>query len=254
MQLRLGPAFLALSILAPALTAQDMALRGGTILTVIRGVIENGTVVIQKGKITAVGRDVAVPAGMKIIDARGRFILPGLIDTHTHIAMDGGDVNESTDPSTPHLWMKDVLLPDHPSIMTTLSGGVTTVKAMHGSANVFGAVNAVLKLKYARPLEELLVRDVRPQLKMALGENPKRFYGGQGKAPSTRLGTAYIVRKGFTDAREYKAKWDEYDKAVAAGKAEAKPPARDDKLETLKLVLGGKMTVDCHIYRADEIV
>jgi imidazolonepropionase-like amidohydrolase len=246
--------FAGLSLLALTLSAQDVALRGGTILTITRGVIENGTVVIQKGRITALGQNVAVPAGLKVIDVAGRFVLPGLIDTHTHIAMDGGDVNEATDPSTPHLWMKDVLVPDDPSILTTLSGGVTTVKAMHGSANVIGAINAIIKLKYARPLDELLVQGVRPQLKMALGENPKRLYGGQGKSPSTRLGTAYIARKAFTDAREYKAKWDEYEKAVAAGKAEAKPPARDDKLETLKLVLEEKMTVDCHIYRADEIV
>jgi imidazolonepropionase-like amidohydrolase len=253
--LKRSPIILAgLSFLALMLPAQDVALRGGTILTVTRGVIENGTLVIQKGKITALGQNVAVPAGMKVIDVAGRFVLPGLIDTHTHIAMDGGDVNEATDPSTPHLWMKDVLVPDDPSILTTLSGGVTTVKAMHGSANVFGAVNAVIKLKYARPLDELLVQGVRPQLKMALGENPKRLYGGQSKTPSTRLGTAYLARKGFTDAREYKVQWDEYAKAVAAGKADAKPPARDDKLETLKLVLEGKMTVDCHIYRADEIV
>jgi len=246
--------FGALFGLSLSLAAQDVALKGGTILTITRGVIENGTVVIQKGKITALGKNAAIPAGLKVIDVTGKFVLPGLIDTHTHIAMDSGDVNEATDPSTPHLWMKDVLVPDHPSILTTLSGGVTTVKTMHGSANVFGAVNAVIKLKYARPLDELLVKDVRPQLKMALGENPKRVYGDQGKSPSTRLGTAYIARKAFTDAREYKAKWDEYDKAVAAGKTEAKPPARDDKLDTLKMVLEKKMTIDCHIYRADEIV
>jgi imidazolonepropionase-like amidohydrolase len=245
---------LVLSFLTRTLAAQDVALRGGTILTITRGVIENGTLVIQKGKITALGRDVVIPPGLRVIDVRGRYILPGLIDTHTHIAMDGGDVNEATDPTTPQLWMKDVLVSDHPSILTTLSGGVTTVKTMHGSANVIGAVNAVIKLKYARPLEELLVQGIRPQLKMALGENPKRLYGGQGRSPSTRLGTAYTARKAFTDAREYKAKWDAYEKSVAAGAAEAKAPARDDKLETLKMVLEGKMTVDCHIYRADEIV
>jgi len=256
MRRKLSAMALLFLILGPGLrlAAQDLALRGGTVLTITRGVIEDGTVVIQKGKITAVGRGVAIPAGMKVIDARGRYILPGVIDTHTHIAMDGGDVNEATDPSTPQLWMRDVLVPDHPSILTTLSGGVTTVKAMHGSANVFGAVNAIIKLKYARPLDELLVAGVRPQLKMALGENPKRFYGGQGKSPSTRHGTAYIIRKAFNDAREYKAKWDEYAKAAAAGKSEAKPPARDDKLETLKMVLEGKMTIDCHVYRSDEIV
>jgi len=240
--------------LALSLGAQDIALKGGTILTITKGVIENGTIVIQKGKITAIGKNVAIPAGLKVIDVAGRYILPGLIDSHTHIAMDGEDINEITDPVTPQLWMKDIVISDHPSILTTLSGGVTTVKTMHGSANVIGAVNATIKLKYARPLDELLVKDVRPQLKMALGENPKRLYGGKGQLPSTRVGTVYVTRKAFTDACEYKAKWDELQKAVAEGKKEAKPPARDDKLETLKLVLEKKMTIDCHIYRADEMV
>ncbi|MBN1938368.1 MAG: amidohydrolase family protein [Candidatus Aminicenantes bacterium] len=238
----------------PPLSAQDVALKGGTVMTITRGTIENGTVLIRNGKIAAVGRNVPIPAGVRTIDVTGKYVLPGLIDTHTHIAMDGGDINEATDPITPQLWMKDILLPDDPSILTTLSGGVTTVKAMHGSANVIGAVNATIKLKYGRPLDELLITDARPQLKMALGENPKRLYGGQNRMPSTRLGTVYLARKAFTDAREYKAKWDEYEQAVASGKKDAAAPARDDKLETLKLVLEHKMTIDIHIYRADEMV
>ncbi len=248
--------FIAAAIFPAAnpLAGQDVALKGGTVMTITQGTIENGTVLIRKGKIAAVGRNIAIPDGVKTIDVTGAFVLPGLIDTHTHIAMDMDDVNEATDPVTPQLWMKDILVPDDPSIMTTLSGGVTTVKAMHGSANVIGAVNATIKLKYARPLDDLLVKDARPQLKMALGENPKRLYGSQGRMPSTRLGTVYLARKAFTDAREYKSKWDEFEKAAASGKKEATPPVRDDKLETLKLVLERKMTIDIHIYRSDEMV
>jgi len=245
---------LVLSFLTLTLAAQDVALRGGTILTITRGVIENGTLVIQKGKITALGRDVVVPPGLQVIDVRGRYILPGLIDTHTHIAMDGGDVNEATDPTTPQLWMKDVLVPDHPSILTTLSGGVTTVKTMHGSANVIGGVNVTIKLKYGSPVEEMIVPGVRQQLKLALGENPKRLYGQKGILPSTRMGSAYILRKAFTEAREYMERWSRYEKNKASGKKDLMPPKKDLLMETLKMVLEKKLAADCHVYRADEIV
>jgi len=243
-----------LALLAPFAAAQDLVLKGGTILTITQGTIENGTVVIQKGKITAVGRDVAIPLGARVVDITGKFIMPGIVDSHAHIAFSGDDTNEMTDPVTSHIWMKDALVPDHETIRTTLAGGVTTVKTMHGSANVIGGVNVVIKLKYARPLSELIVADIRPQLKMALGENPKRVYGQKGRTPSTRMGNAYVARKAFQDARDYKAKWDKYEQDKAAGKKDLAPPERDPKLETLKMVLEKKMSIDCHIYRADEIV
>ena len=243
-----------LAFLTSLAAAQDLVLKGGTILTITKGTIENGTVVIQKGKITAVGKDVAIPPGVKVIDVTGKYIMPGLIDSHTHIAFSGDDTNEATDPVTPQIWMKEALIPDDDSIRTTLAGGVTTVKTMHGSANVIGGVNVIIKLKVGRPLDEIIVQDVRPQLKMALGENPKRLYGSKGRAPSTRMGTAYVARKAFLDAREYKAKWDKYEKDKAAGKTDAKAPDKDSKMETLKMVLEKKMSVDCHIYRADEMV
>ena len=231
-----------------------MALRGGTVLTVTQGTIENGTVVIQNGKITAVGRDVRIPSGVPVIDVKGKYVMPGLIDSHTHIAFDMADGNEATDPVTPQVWMKEVLDPDHPTIRTTLPGGVTTVKTMHGSANVIGGVNVTIKLKYNRSVDEMIVKDVRSQLKMALGENPKRVYGRKGKLPSTRLGNAYVARKAFVEAQEYKAKWDKYEQEKAAGKADVEPPEVDLQMETLKMVLEKKMSIDCHIYRAEEIV
>ncbi len=239
-------------VLWAGMQAQDLALKGGTILTITNGTIENGTVVIKDGKIAAIGRDVKIPAGMEVIDVTGRFVLPGLIDSHSHIAL--SDVNEATDPVTPQIWMHEGLEPDSPQILTTLGGGITTVKTMHGSANVIGGVNVTIKLKYNRPVEELIIPGVRQQLKMALGENPKRLYGSKGRTPSTRMGNAYVARKAFVEAREYKAKWDKYEKDKAAGKEDITPPKKDLKLETLKMTLEKKLSIDCHTYRADEIV
>ncbi len=235
--------------------AQNLVLKGGTVLTLTKGTIENGTIVIRNGKITAIGRDVLIPSGIKVIDTSGKYIMPGIIDTHVHYALTGmSDVNEATDPVTPQIWMKDVLVPGHDSILKTLAGGVTAVKTMHGSANVIGGVNVTIKLKYNAPVEEMIIQDARQQLKMALGENPKRTYGqGKGKTPSTRMGNAYVARKAFIEAREYKAKWDKYEKDKATGEKDITPPKKDLKMETLKQVLEKKLSIDCHIYRADEI-
>jgi imidazolonepropionase-like amidohydrolase len=235
--------------------AQNLVLKGGTVLTLTNGTIENGTIVIQNGKITAIGRDVLIPSGIKVINTSGKYIMPGIIDTHVHYALTGmSDVNEATDPVTPQIWMKDVLVPGHDSILKTLAGGVTAVKTMHGSANVIGGVNVTIKLKYNAPVEEMIIQDARQQLKMALGENPKRTYGqGKGKTPSTRMGNAYVARKAFIEAREYKAKWDKYEKDKAAEEKDILPPKKDLKMETLKQVLEKKLSIDCHIYRADEI-
>jgi len=242
----------AILLAAASGTGQDLVLEGGTVLTITQGTIENGTVVIQNGRITAVGRGAAIPSGITVIDTTGKYVLPGLIDSHTHIAL--SDINEATDPVTPQVWMKDVLVPDDDQIRTTLAGGVTTVKTMHGSANVIGGVNVTIKLKYNRPVEDLIIDGARSQLKMALGENPKRVYGSKGRMPSTRLGTTYVARNAFIEAQEYKAKWDKYEKDRAAGKTDITPPDIDLKLETLKMALEKDLSIDCHIYRSDEMV
>ena len=235
--------------------AQDLALKGGTFLTMTKGRLENGTMVIQKGKITAVGKDIAIPAGMKVIDVSGKFIMPGIIDTHMHIAMPDSDINEMTDPVTPQIWMKEAINPGSDSIAKSLAFGLTTIKTMHGSANVIGGVNVTMKLKAGATLEEMIIPGVRQQLKLALGENPKRVYGQEkGRLPMTRMGNAYVMRKAFLEARDYKAKWDEYEKSKAAGKENATPPKKDLGMETLKMVLEKKLSADCHVYRAEEIV
>jgi imidazolonepropionase-like amidohydrolase len=247
--------FFLLVLLVSRSAAQDLALKGGTVLTITKGIVESGTVIIQRGKIVAVGKDLPIPLGIPVIDTTGKFVIPGIIDSHCHIAFDFSDLNEMSNPVTPQIWMKDAIDPFSDSILKTLSGGVTTVKTMHGSANVIGGVNVTMKLKYGSPIEEMIVPGVRQQLKLALGENPKRFYGRErGVLPVTRMGSAYLMRKAFTEAREYKEKWDKYERDKVAGKKDLVPPKKDLLMETLKMVIEKKLSADCHVYRADEIV
>jgi imidazolonepropionase-like amidohydrolase len=257
--MRMKKRFAFLWVVAVSLTmnllSQDLALKGGTVLTITQGVIPDGTVLIQNGKISAFGKDITIPSGIPVIDCVGKFVMPGIIDSHTHIALGSGDINEATDPVTPQVWMKEALYPEDHTILTTLAGGVTTVKTMHGSANVIGGVNVTIKLKYNALPQEMIVKGARHQLKMALGENPKRFYGQQkGKMPMTRMGSAFLMRQAFIQAQEYKDRWDEYEKKKKAGEKDLWVPKKDLKMETLKLALEKKLSIDCHTYRADEIV
>jgi imidazolonepropionase-like amidohydrolase len=249
--------FLISAFLMAAIPAQagdeTIAVKGATILTVTKGTIENGVILISNGKITAVGADVPIPEGAKVIDASGQFVMPGIIDAHTHIALDWGDVNEATSPSTPQVRMAEVLIPDSYSIYRAVAGGVTAAKIMHGSANVIGGLNATVKLKYRHSVEEMLIPGVRQQLKMALGENPTRLYGGKGRMPSTRMGVFAILRQKLLDAQAYKAGWDKYNKDVSEGK-QPTPPKRDLEMDMLVDLLAGKISIDCHCYVASEIV
>jgi len=235
--------------------AQDLVLKGGTILTVTKGKTANGTVVVRRGKITAVGENIPVPSGLMVIDVKGKYVMPGIIDTHMHIAMLDTDLNEMTDPVTPQIWMKDAVNPGSDAIVKSLAFGITTIKTMHGSANVIGGVNVTMKLKTGSSLEEMIIPGVRQQLKLALGENPKRVYGQEkGRMPMTRMGNAFLMRKAFLEARDYKTKWDEYEKNKASGKENLTPPKKDLGMETLKMVLEKALSADCHVYRSEEIV
>jgi imidazolonepropionase-like amidohydrolase len=249
--------FLISAFLMTAVTAraddETIAVKGATVLTVTKGTIENGVILISGGKITAVGTDVPIPEGAKVIDAAGKFVLPGIIDGHAHIALDWGDVNEATSPSTPHMQMSEVIVPDAYNVYRAVAGGVTAAKIMHGSANVIGGLNATVKLKYRRSVDEMLIPGVRQQLKMALGENPTRLYGSKGRMPSTRMGVFAILRQKLLDAQNYKAGWDKYNKDVADGK-QPTPPKRDLEMDMLVDLLEGKISIDCHCYVASEIV
>jgi imidazolonepropionase-like amidohydrolase len=237
-----------------------VAIVGGTILTVgTQGTIEKGTVLIRDGKIAAVGRDVTVPAGATVIDAAGRYVMPGIIDCHSHTAVEE-NVNECSDSVTAEVRIADVIDQHDVNIYRQLGGGVTTVNVLHGSCNTIGGQNAVVKMRWGKPPEDLLFKDAPRGIKFALGENPKRSNfraPGPPRYPATRMGVEAVLRESFQEAQAYKREWDEYEKKVkAAGTRAEKPvaPRKNLRLEELKDILDGKVYVHAHCYRADEIL
>jgi imidazolonepropionase-like amidohydrolase len=240
---------------APAMPTfrNDVVIKGGTILTVTHGKIENGSIYIHNGKIAAVGQSVNAPANATVIDAAGKWVMPGLIDSHSHIALDD-DVNEPTNPITPHMMMRDAFDYNDKAIYRALAGGVTTSLLLHGSANMIGGQAIVIKHKYGLGREELLFPGAPQSIKFASGENPKRVYGSRNQLPATRMGNFEVMRAAFTEAREYMRQWDDYNAKVKKGDKDATPPKKDLKLEALADILRGKLLVQIHCYRADEFL
>ncbi|MBI3697148.1 MAG: amidohydrolase family protein, partial [Acidobacteria bacterium] len=239
----------------PEPPSKDVVIYNATILTVTNGTIENGSIWIQDGKIKQVGKSVPSPEGARRIDGSGRYIMPGIIDSHSHSAVSGG-VNEGAPAISPQVRITDVLDPEDIDLYRALAGGVTTLNILHGSANAIGGQNAVIKIKWTRPVEEMIFPGAPPGMKMALGENPKRSNfstpGGTPRFPATRMGVENVIRESFTHAREYAKAWDDY-RARAARGEKALPPERNLALDTLADVLAGKILVHAHCYRADEI-
>jgi imidazolonepropionase-like amidohydrolase len=231
----------------------DVVIKGGTILTVTHGKIENGSIYVHNGKIAAVGANVNAPANATIIDATGKWVMPGIIDSHSHIALDD-DVNEATSPVTPHMMMKDAFDYNDKMIYRALAGGVTTSLLLHGSANMIGGQAIVIKHKYGLGRDELLFPGAPQSIKFASGENPKRVYGSRNQLPSTRMGNFEVMRAAFIEAREYMRQWDDYNAKAKKGDKDATPPKKDLKLEALADVLRGKLLVQIHCYRADEFL
>jgi imidazolonepropionase-like amidohydrolase len=240
---------------APAVPSvqNDVVIRGGTILTITHGKIENGSIYIHNGKIAEVGKTVNAPAGATVIDATGKWVMPGIIDSHSHIALDN-DVNEATSPVTPHMMMKDAFNYDDKMIYRALAGGVTTSLLLHGSANMIGGQAIVIKHKYGLGRDEMLFPGAPQSIKFASGENPKRVYGQRNQLPSTRMGNFEVMRQAFTEARDYMRQWDEYEAKVKRGDKDASAPKKDLRLEALADVLRGKLLVQIHCYRADEFL
>jgi imidazolonepropionase-like amidohydrolase len=249
-------------------SAQDAvtAITNAKIMTVgPLGNIEKGTILIKGGKITAVGADVTVPAGATVIDASGRVVTPGLIDAHSHTAVEDG-VNECTNIVTAEVRVADVLDPRDINLYRELAGGLTSANVLHGSCNSIGGQNATIKLRYgAASGEDLLFKGAPPGIKFALGENPK--FAGPGGAvkryPATRMGVEVSIRNAFLEAKAYKKEWDDYNASLKAAGKPAKggaapavplPPRKDLQMEALKEVLEGKRLVHAHSYRADEIL
>jgi imidazolonepropionase-like amidohydrolase len=237
---------------APSVTLIENA----TILTVSHGTIEHGSILIRDGKIAEVGASIAEPKGAQVIDAKGQFVMPGIIDCHSHIAVDGS-VNEGSVSVSSMVNIADVLNPDDIDIYRDLAGGVTVANVLHGSANSIGGQTVVIKLRWGQPGAKLPFEGAVPGIKFALGENPKRSNFSRGpekRYPATRMGVEETIRGAFTEARDYKAKWDDYNKKLSGGEKNLIPPRRDLRLEPLVEVLEGKRYVHSHCYREDEIL
>ncbi len=239
-----------------AAVAQTMVIRGGTILTVTNGTMVNGDILVEDGKIVEIGTNLSVPEGALVIDARGQFVMPGIIDAHSHIAAES--INEGSVAVSSMTGIEDVLDPTDINIYRELAGGVTTSNILHGSANPIGGKNAVIKHRWGSDAEGLLFKGALPGIKFALGENPKRSRGGRRgvprRYPATRMGVIDVIREAFTKARAYRKEWQDYEAQKAHGQADLVPPRRDFELEPLVEIMEGKRLVHAHCYRADEIL
>lgn len=232
-------------------TAQngDVLIKNGTVLTITNGTLENTDVLVRDGKISRIGKNLNTPRGVEEIDATGKFVMPGIIDAHSHIA--GSSINEGTSQVTAEVSMEDVVNPTDISIYRALAGGVTSIHLMHGSANVIGGQNETLKLRYGSVNPDDLRFEGAPRtIKFALGENPTRGGRARGIQPQSRMGVEAMIRNSFNDALKYKKEWEEYRSQRGERKT---PPEYSLRMETLVDILEGEILVHCHSYRADEI-
>lgn len=228
---------------------------GGRILTIKNDIIENGTIIIKEGKIVEVGQNLDIPSNAEVIDATGKWVTPGLIDCHTHISVFGEpstmpglheDGNEMSDPITPEVRALDALNPEDPAIKKVREAGFTTIYTGPGSANIIGGTGISIKLR-GITVEEMYIKG-SDQMKMALGENPKRVYGADKKKPMTRMATASLLRETLSKAKNYS------DELKEAEMDPSKKPKYDFKLESLVKVIRGEQRVRIHCHRADDIM
>jgi imidazolonepropionase-like amidohydrolase len=237
-------------------TANETLIRNATVLTITRGTLTNTDVLLRNGKIAGIGKNLTASANARIIDGTGKFVMPGMIDCHSHSMLD--TINEGSLAVTSMVRTRDVLNPTDIDLYRELAGGVTTLNLLHGSANPIGGLNTVVKIKYGRPAEDFPFPGAMPGIKFALGENVKRssnpnLPGVTRRYPNTRMGVEETIREAFTRARDYKKTWDEYPAKVSKDK-NMMPPKRDLQLEPLVEILEGKRYVHAHCYIASEIL
>lgn len=230
-----------------------LAVTNAKIITMTGTDFDHGTVLIEQGKIKEVGSDVVIPGGAEIIDASGKIVMPGFIDAHCHVGIleetyrvEGNDLNEMSDPVTPHLRAIDAINPDDLGFADALEGGITTVVTGPGSGNVIGGVNLAMKTA-GKVIDRMIIKNPIG-LKVAFGENPKRVYGGNKKAPMTRMATAALLRENLVKAQNYMRKLQ------SAEKDTDKVPDRDLRMEALVEVLRGNIPLRAHAHRADDIM
>jgi imidazolonepropionase-like amidohydrolase len=243
----------------PAATPSVVLIRDATVLTVSHGKIEHGSVLIRGTKIAAVGPSdqITAPADAQIINGTGKFVTPGIVDTHSHTAIEGS-VNEISLPNSGMVRIRDVINNEDVDAYRELAGGTTTALMLHGSANPIGGQSQIAKWKWGRPASEWIVEDAPRTIKFALGENPKssNFRPPPGiplQYPATRMGVEEVIRKSFLDARDYTAKWEDYEARRKRGE-NLIPPRRDLLMEEMADILRGNVDVHSHCYRSDEIL
>ncbi|MDR3562284.1 MAG: amidohydrolase [Negativicutes bacterium] len=225
-----------------------IAVTGGRILTMDGPILDGGTILVHQGRIVAVGTGLAIPADSTVYNVGGKYVTPGLIDAHTHLgvyseslAWSGEDANETSRPTTPELDVLDAINPDDVGLADAVAGGITTVMVAPGSANPVGGQCAVIKTRRQSTVEAMVLKR-HAGLKVAFGENPRRVYGGQKKAPVTRMATAALVREILQKGKDYIQRQGEKDHKYDLG------------METVARVLRGEMPLRAHAHRADDIV
>jgi imidazolonepropionase-like amidohydrolase len=236
-------------------------IRHATVLTGTGTRLDDTDVLLAGGKVSAVGRPLSAPPGAVIIEAQGRWVTPGLIDIHSHLGVypspntiANSDGNEATSPATANVWAEHSVWPQDPGFHTALIGGITSLQILPGSANLFGGRSVVLKNVPSVTYQGMKFPGAPQGLKMACGENPKRVYGrGRNSFPSTRMGNMAGYRAQWIDGADYLQQQRDYEKKLAAGDKNARPPRRDLRLETLAAALKGEILVHMHCYRADEM-
>jgi imidazolonepropionase-like amidohydrolase len=230
-----------------------------TVLTAVGDRIEDGSVLLRDGRIAGVGRNLQAPADAAVVDAKGKWVTPGLIDAHSHLGVyaapdvpGNDDGNELTDPVTADMWALHSIWPQDPQLPLALAGGVTSMLILPGSGNLIGGRGVTIKTVPGRSAMDMRFPGAPWVLKMACGENPKKVYGQKGRSPATRMGNIAVTREAWIKTRDYERKWNAYRQKIEAGK-DATEPDRDLELETLVGVLHGEILVQNHCYRADEM-
>ena len=228
-------------------------IRNATVLTAAGQEIPNASVLFRDGKIVSVGAGVTAPSDAVVVDGTGKFVTPGIIDTHSHLGVYAApgtqaesDGNEATNPVTAEVWAEHSIWPHDPQIPLAIAGGVTVMQVLPGSANLIGGRSATVRLVPARTAQEMKFPGAPYGVKFACGENPKRVY--QNRGPSTRMGNMAGYRAAFIQAEQYRQRWDKW---LADRKGDA--PGRDLRMETLAGVLRGDISVQNHCYRGDEM-
>jgi len=238
----------------------SVLIKNATVITVTGDDLSETDILVHDGIITQIGRGLTAPNSVPMVDATGKFVLPGIIDAHSHLAISRG-LNEATHPVTAEVSIRDVIDPNDIGIYRALAGGVTMIHAMHGSANVIGGQGATVKLAYGEEAHHMLMPEAPRTIKFALGENPTRVHGqGYGIQPRTRMGVEQVIREHFDQAIEYRKKRNAYLEAEIQHERNPRrspapqPVAKNFRMETLADIIDGKILVHCHSYRSDEIL